>query len=606
MGCTLSSRSVRTTKGSSQNELKKESQVNGNQQNKLLNYSLRSTSEKKIDYSSDPKNPSPLPSPKTNGNDEIKAWENEESHKAWLDQSTDNSHSLTHDTTPQRKMSKKISFPTGELKKIGRCASTYEDIHRVVNDKTLNQKRQDGRVSSGVVGLQNLGNTCFMNSAIQCLSNTTPLTDYFLGYDWAKEINKQNPLGMKGEVASAFGSLISKIWTGDSRAVAPTTLRQKISKFNPIFTGYQQHDAQELLAFLLDGLHEDLNRVHNKPYIEDVEADGRDDEELAMEAWKGYLQRNRSIIVDLFQGQLRNELRCNKCGHKSLKFDPFMYLSLPVERSRISKKSVDLQHCIDLFCQKEKLDGDNKWYCPKCKKFQVATKKLDVWKFPAILIIHLKRFQHDKSGRRSKLNTLVNFEIEDMDLTQYAKGPQKDDPMYDLFAVVNHHGSLGGGHYTACGKNRIDSKWYKFNDSSCSNATEDDLQSAAAYVLFYSRMVAEPCDRDPSRGRASRTRAGSTSSHEIQYTTDAEGKRQKRREAVIRRQTVNKPHLWPHFNDACSNAAAKGAKQSKPPRRTLSSKPSIKGFRRKPKKVTTVQHNPKKTKHFGSVSPRKS
>ena len=87
---------------------------------------------------------------------------------------------------------------------------------------------------------------------------------------------------------------------------------------------YDQHDSQELLAFLLDGLHEDLNRVHKKPYVEIPDANGRPDELVAAESWKIYLMRNKSIIVDLFQGQLKSTLCCKKCGFESVKFDPFM------------------------------------------------------------------------------------------------------------------------------------------------------------------------------------------------------------------------------------------------------------------------------------------
>lgn len=94
--------------------------------------------------------------------------------------------------------------------------------------------------------------------------------------------------------------------------------------------GYQQHDSQELLAFLLDGLHEDLNRVKKKPYAEMKEADGRPDEEVAKEAWALHKSRNDSIVVDWFQGQLKSTLVCPECNRISITFDPFMYLSLPL------------------------------------------------------------------------------------------------------------------------------------------------------------------------------------------------------------------------------------------------------------------------------------
>ncbi|GMF36015.1 unnamed protein product [Phytophthora fragariaefolia] len=191
----------------------------------------------------------------------------------------------------------------------------------------------------GVVGLRNLGNTCFMNSMLQCLVNTAPLRDYFLRKDldtggpfFTKEINRDNPLGMKGIMAVEFASLLRKIWSNEYSVVTPTSLKSVIGQYAPQFAGYQQQDSQELMNFLLDGLHEDLNRVKTKPYTKPVERNGRSDPEVAQEEWKQFLRRNDSIIVDNFMGQLRSHVTCSnpECGNESITFDPYMSLSVPI------------------------------------------------------------------------------------------------------------------------------------------------------------------------------------------------------------------------------------------------------------------------------------
>eukprot|EP01012_Entosiphon_sulcatum_P057250 TRINITY_DN80989_c0_g1_i1.p1 TRINITY_DN80989_c0_g1~~TRINITY_DN80989_c0_g1_i1.p1 ORF type:complete len:631 (-),score=80.81 TRINITY_DN80989_c0_g1_i1:41-1933(-) len=191
-----------------------------------------------------------------------------------------------------------------------------------------------------VSGLANLGNTCFMNSALQCLVNTPGLYDHFMADEYKRNINTANRFGTKGQLSHAFAQLMEELTEHTKPTVNPVRFRDVLIRFAPRFAGFAQHDAQEFLAYLLDGLHEDLNNaagrapppVAGEPTnLSQAETNKRDDDASAgCVAWHQHLLRNDSVIVQLFQGQLRSRIRCDQCAYVSTSFDPFMYLSLPL------------------------------------------------------------------------------------------------------------------------------------------------------------------------------------------------------------------------------------------------------------------------------------
>ncbi|CAL9703107.1 unnamed protein product [Knipowitschia caucasica] len=343
-------------------------------------------------------------------------------------------------------------------------------------------EKQPLTLGSGRVGLRNIGNTCFLNAIVQCLSHTHGLRDYCLLTSYRHEkFNKED-----AKLLEAFTKVLSSLWdvNGDDRAVNPKQFYNVFKEAVPYFSGYSQQDAQEFLRFLLDKLHTEINR---RPYVQRVKepeqkfARFRLSEE-ATSMWKRHLERDDSRIVDLFAGQLRSSLHCSVCSHYSNTFDVFCDLSLPIPK-RSSGGEVTLKECLDLFSQEERLDKDNSPMCERCNRRTESTKRLSVQRFPQVIVLHLNRFTTSRWAI-SKSTVQVSFPLTNLDLGPY--GPVDSGPMlYNLYAICNHSGTVNMGHYTACCLD--ENGWCLYNDSSITQVSENQLQTNQAYVLFYKR-----------------------------------------------------------------------------------------------------------------------
>ncbi|OQV26184.1 Ubiquitin carboxyl-terminal hydrolase 19 [Hypsibius exemplaris] len=182
----------------------------------------------------------------------------------------------------------------------------------------------------GLTGLNNLGNSCYLNSVVQCLANTRELRDYFLRGTYKREINHRNRMGTKGKFARVFESTLQGLWKGDRSSFSPSQLRDMMAERNEQFSTYGQQDAQEAFSFIVDSLHEDLNRITDKPYLEDIESTNRPVQEVADQSWEYFRSRENSAIYDLFSGLFKSTLKCLTCNKENIKFDPYQFLSVPV------------------------------------------------------------------------------------------------------------------------------------------------------------------------------------------------------------------------------------------------------------------------------------
>ncbi|KAI8433474.1 hypothetical protein MSG28_015509 [Choristoneura fumiferana] len=227
-------------------------------------------------------------------------------------------------------------------------------------ERTIGELREKvSTKTSGLNGLRNIGNTCFMNSVIQGLSNTRPLLEYLENDKYLEDINTTLSC-MKGALIKAFASVIKELWAPGERdgVVNTTAFKSQVQRFAPRFMGYSQQDAQEFLRYLLEGLHEDVNRVtvKPKPILTEID-DSLSDSAKATEAWSRYLRMEDSHVGDIFIGQLKSTLRCTHCRNDSVTFDPFWDLSLPIP-SRTG--NLKLQQCLQHFTKEEEMDGDEK------------------------------------------------------------------------------------------------------------------------------------------------------------------------------------------------------------------------------------------------------
>ena len=324
----------------------------------------------------------------------------------------------------------------------------------------------------GLSGLVNLGNTCFMNSAIQCLSNSLLLTDYFLKKEYLKDINKEKNY----KIAIEWYKLLNGIWDNNC-TISPNSFHRTFQKHttNKEFLGFRQNDVQEFLVFFIDSLHEALSKEVNITISGDVVNDLDKKALEAMKQWKEYFKDSYSKIIEIFYGQIISTTQSLDAMHVSNSYNPMCYFSVPIPTNM---KNINIYDCFDLFTQKEILDKENQWYCEDIDKKIDASKQIKLWSMPKVLIVILKRFKNNGN----KISNLVNFPLDNLNLSKYCVGYDKHKSIYDLYGICNH----SGNHYYAYCKNS-NSKWYCFNDSKVSQIDKKSLLSDKAYCLFYYR-----------------------------------------------------------------------------------------------------------------------
>lgn len=359
----------------------------------------------------------------------------------------------------------------------------YEyDLHRN-HELILSKKNYNGR---GLSGLVNLGNKCFLNSILACLSNTLKLTDYFLSTkykeDDPEQLNKRKP---EYYLVLSYLNFLINAWE-KNQILKPKSFVENLSKFVKKYFTLEQQDSHECLMYILDILHKGLSYEIEVNIRGKVETNTDLLMKQSLEQWKTFYEKNYSFIIDIFHGMFYNKINCNNCQFIENVFEPFNCISLNIPETSENIKTlqpvINLSTCLDNFFNSP--EYINSWKCEKCNQTG-CNKSTHFWSIPNYIIIHFKRFSN--SGK--KIHTNVNFPIDDLNLTKYVSS-DKQDPnnyIYSLYAVNYHSGESRSGHYWSICKN-LNNKWYKYNDADITEFHDiSNIASSESYILFYYR-----------------------------------------------------------------------------------------------------------------------
>jgi len=334
----------------------------------------------------------------------------------------------------------------------------------------------------GYNGLVNLGNTCFLNSCVQILNHTYELNEY-LDSEKIQNVKKQNIDDCV--ILNEWNDLRSTLWQNNG-TISPNKFVYHIhniaqKKNRELFTGWAQNDMSEFLLFIIECLHNSISREIRMRISGNTE---NETDKLAVECYtmlKNIYTKEYSEIMDLFYGIYVSEIVSLDGKEKHvIKPEHFFILDLPI--FSINGLSKSLYDCFDNFVNKETLEDDNAWYNEKTDTKENVDKQITFWNFPKILVITLKRFSPDGSR---KLQNLIDFPLDNLDLTKYVTGYSANQYIYELYGVCNHTGGTQGGHYTAFVKNSK-KEWIHFNDTNIEMVKNPEMViTPMAYCLFY-------------------------------------------------------------------------------------------------------------------------